>query len=324
MRRVMTLGLTLLLLWTTGMAMQNASQLRQRAQSVSLRWQQPILLDEHNNENNNLTFWTEEIQVLSAEYHTAESKTLRYTGDAALLYGTPCSVGAYPGPLDETGCVISSALAHQLFGSEDVVGLTVSTPEKSYSVRGVFRDEEVWAFLPDQKGPFTAAELAVEGDTYHDPDGWVEQKLRQMQLPEPDWVLYPSPLAAFAGLAAWCPLFFASGMLLRMLWKKFRSQPALTQEILAFIGLLILVLALPQLLSAFPQWLIPSRWSDFSWWSRIVTQLKHHGMDWLSAVPVGRDLSFKIGLIKQVAFLFMQGIFCEMLRCRLHHLGKPK
>lgn len=39
---------------------------------------------------------------------------------------------------DENGCIISSVLADELFGSNDVIGLSVTVKNKNYSVRSVF------------------------------------------------------------------------------------------------------------------------------------------------------------------------------------------
>ena len=119
---------------------------------------------------------------------------LYYWGDASLVWGADCLAGGMPAPLDAGGCAVSTALAWQLFGSEEAVGLTLFQEKVEYTVRGVFESEEPVALLPKADAAFTAAELPTEADAGGDPAARVDACLAKSGLPEPDWRLYtPCP-----------------------------------------------------------------------------------------------------------------------------------
>ena len=76
-------------------------------------------------------------------------------------------------------------------------------------------------------------------------------------------------------------------------------------------------LALPMFFSVWPQWLTPSRWSDFSWWDLVDQQLRQHARVWLHVSFIARDVAWKFFLLAQVCRTAVQLILCEILRCRL-------
>ena len=203
MRRLVTALAALALLLLTAAGMKNADALAQNCRSVSLRWCQPIAAEtaEAARENQpHLTFWCEETATLATSWRQTEAAVLYYWGDASLVWGADCLSGGMPAPLDAGGCAVSTALAWQLFGSEDAVGLTLSRENTEYTVRGVFESEEPVALLPKADAAFTAAELPAEGDAGEDPAARVDACLVKSGLPEPDWRLYTLLPAALARL----------------------------------------------------------------------------------------------------------------------------
>lgn len=318
MRRAVTLGIVLLLLLCMNLSMRGSADLRNQCQSVSLRYRQPFAVQQPASEHS-YTFWTEQAALLSTDYRAQQSRVLLYSGDAALIYGKRCIAGGMPGPLDETGCALSSALAHQLFGSEDVVGLELRANDKRYTIRGVFEDELPLALLAEPSAPFTAVECALTDDAIQDPEGWLPELLRSEELPQPDWVLYPHELSAFVELLTWLPVLFGSFLLAAWIFKSAQSWPIYARDTTLFLLALTLAVALPAFFSVWPQWLTPSRWSDFSWWSTVFDQLAQHGRDWLSVIPAGRDLLIKTIFIKQLVLAAAECVLCEMLRCRFWH-----
>lgn len=317
MRRWISLVLLLALLLVTGRAMAGAENLASQSRSVSLRYKQPLaaeVVEQALEKSPGITFWGEETAALTADWRTAEATVLCYTGDPTLVWNQPCRVGSMPGPLDTGGCAISTALAWALFGSEEPVGLELGDGQDSYTIRGVFESQDPLALLPRTDGAFTAAELPADGDTAQDPLGWTSHQLQQAGLPTPDWQLYPALPAGLARLLAWLPVILAAVVLLTALAGRARRWPGWVREGAVLALLLAAALALPWLLGRWPQWLTPSRWSDFSWWSQTAGQLGEYFSVWLKVYPAGRDVAFKAALLAQLGLAAVQAALWEALR----------
>lgn len=322
MKRVVTLGVTLLLLLFTSFSMRNAARLFDQCQSVSLRYRQPFFIEESAEHSG--TFWCEETALLSTDLRTEQSRVLFYFGDAALVYGNPCISGSLPGPLDQNGCVLSCALAQLLFGSENAAGLSIHVRDKEYIVSGIFEDEEPLALIADSSAAFTAAEFAVTGETIQDPEGWVSELLCKENLLQPDWILYNHELCFVVSILAWLPLLFGTILLAVWLFKTARNWPVSVRDFVLFMLALAAALSLPFFFSVWPQWLTPSRWSDFSWWGTVFEALLQHVRAFLTVIPSGRDVVIKTAVLKQFFFAAAQCVLCELLRCRLWHFENNK
>lgn len=319
MRRIFTALAALALALATAAGMKNADALAANCRCVSLRWRQPLDTETTRaalEEQPWLTFWCEEIATLAANWRQAEATVLYYQGDASLVLGADCLSGSLPGVLDAGGCAVSAALAWQLFGSEEAVGLTLSLGDTAYTVRGVFGGEEAVALLPRPDAPFTAAELPAEEQTTQDPAGWADARLAESGLPAPDWRLYTTLPAALARLLAFLPLGFGGAVLAAALARRAAGLAFPARDALVFALLAAAALALPAFLAAWPGWLIPSRWSDFSWWGQTARQLGEMARAFLTAPAQGRDLAVKTAFAAQWALAALQAILCEALRCR--------
>ena len=315
MKKRITWGAAVLLLLLTICAMRSAEELQLHCQSISLRYRQPVAAAA--DAKSQPTFWTETTLTLQGKYHTTKSRVLLYSGDPTLVYGAPCQQGGQPGPLDQTGCSISSVLAHQLYGSQNAVGVELRTQKKRYVVRGVFEDTQALALLPDGDASFTAVELAMDDAAHQNPQDWVMQQLLTCGLPTPDWILYLPEFAAVVSAFGWLPTVFGGVLLVAWLLRVYRNWTISVRDIAVFFLLLVVALLLPAFFSLWPQWLIPPRWSDFSWWGILGQQLEQRRIDWLSMPPAGRDVILKTTWFQQLARTAGQCVLCEVLRCRL-------
>lgn len=319
MRRAISVLAALALLLLTAAGMKNAEALARNCRSISLRYRQPLAVEMSQaaaEKQPGLTFWCQETAGLTACWRQAEATVLYYWGDATLVWGADCLCGGMPAVLDTGGCAISTALAWELFGSEDAVGLTLSQEKTEYTVRGVFESEEPVALLPRRDAAFTAVELPAEEGTEQDPAAWADACLVKSGLPEPDWRLYTALPAALARLLAWLPLLFGSVVLGAALVRRTAHLVFPARDLVFFALLGAAVLALPAFFSVWPSWLTPSRWSDFSWWSETAGRLADMGKAFLTAPGAGRDLAVKAGLLAQAGIAFLQCVLCEVLRCR--------
>ncbi|WP_370828541.1 hypothetical protein [Fournierella massiliensis] len=320
MRRVFTALAALALLLLTAAGMENADALAANCQSISLRYRQPLAaetVEAAEEKRPGLTFWCEENASLDSLWRQAEATVLYYWGSASLVWGAECIDGGVPSPLDASGCAVSTALAWQLFGSEDAVGLTLFRENTEYTVRGVFESEEPVALLPKADAAFTAVELPLEEDAGGDPVTWVDVCLAKSGLPEPDWRLYTALPAALARMLSWLPLIFGTTVLAATLvCRAVRlSFPARDTVFFALLG--ATALTLPIFFSVWPSWLTPSRWSDFSWWNQTAEQLSTIAIAWLTTPVQGKIFTIKIGLLNQGGLALAQATLCEILRCRM-------
>lgn len=109
-----------------------AEQIKSCYPALGLRWKEPLsqtqaealrtVAGEQENAPLYPTFWREEQGQAHTELHQADEVTaIRFNGEGSLCYPARFISGGYPGSEDTSGCATSTALAWQLFGSNDVV-----------------------------------------------------------------------------------------------------------------------------------------------------------------------------------------------------------
>ena len=123
----------------------------------------------------------------------------------------------------------------------------------------------------------------------------------------------PSPLlipggtlAAGAELMLWLPLLFAGLLLAARLAGLYvrRYKSGLMPQILLFGLALLFARMLPSMLSALPAWLIPNRWSDFTFWAALLELPKQTLRDLIALPPTIKDVALVLSLLKlHFAFL---------------------
>jgi len=304
----------------------NANALREYP-SVSLRYAAPFsgqaayqarLYAIRQGEENAFwpTFWHEVGASFESEYVKVNAKSIFYSGDAAQVWPARYLSGTAPGVTDGVGCAVSTALAFALWGGSDVLGTAVEVDGKTRIVRGIFEGEDMVALLSvsdeDTSQPFSAVELSggLEAPTRSD----VASFAAASGLGAPTSVLLGSP-AMLAQFLAILPLIvlFVYGLVLLAVWM--RNHPAARRGVLlvAFLGFAVL---LPGLLDLLPDHLIPTRWSDFSFWGGQMKQIGNDLREYLTATPKLRDLEYKILAFKQIgiAFLSVCAVLCICLR----------
>jgi len=304
----------------------NANSLRQYP-SISLRYGTPIsgqsayqarLYAIRQGEDNVFwpTFWHESKTQFESEFVTLNAAAIFYSGDAGLVWPAQYLDGTAPGVTDGVGCAVSSTLAFALWGGADVVGAAVEADGESRIVRGVFEGEDMVALLSvrdeDTSQAFTAVELSGGLSTPNRSD--VTSFASVAGLGAPDSVLLGAP-AMLAQFLAILPLLmlFAYGLVAFAFWM--RKHPATRRGVL-LVALFGFALLLPGLLDMLPDRLIPTRWSDFSFWGGHLKQIGEDLLAYLGAAPKLRDMGYGILVFKQIGIAFLSaGIaLCICLR----------
>ncbi|WP_368233678.1 ABC transporter permease [Anaerotruncus rubiinfantis] len=185
---------------------------------------------------------------------------------------------------DQTGCLIDRETARQLFGSENAVGNEIAYAQKNYMVRGVFGapvgtmilrapDSTVLTSLTIADGAQRQAFLTRHGLS---PDLWISHKVYAYAAK----FLCLTPVVL---LAAWT----LQGLLRTV--RRQRDYPA-RWALLFFLSAAAVTLLMLGIFQVLPVEWIPSRWSDFSFWSETVSVIRVQAVEFLAAQKTRQDL----------------------------------
>lgn len=272
------------------------------------------------------SFWSEAEHYLETTLHSASSRCIFYSGDGAAVWPCQFTSGFWPGATDIGGCVISEKLALQLWGDTQVVGKTLFCGSTSYMVRGVFAGEEALA-------------LFYTGDDGY-PDGWNAVELRPhqpqegatktglLQKPEdfataagqgrPSSSIDGKAIAGMAAFFAMLPtLLLVLACLALFLARQLRHFSKATKTICLFAFLFLFALTLPGIISLLPPALVPTKWSDFSYWQQFIHDIKTSFTSFLFVYPRLRDVEGYTALLKLLLLLPAQLVLggALMWRC---------
>ena len=290
MKRVVRILVLFLLLC---ISFRQAAMIRDLSPTVSLRFDSEFSYEQAQGFD---AVWTEEQAYVSG----CQCTLIRFDGDALLAFPAEYAFGAPPNCLTPDFCAVSSQLAWELFGGEDVTGLVVELHGEEYTICGVLAHAEPVILVPDNKA-FTAAELCVpslETDLYR----YAADCAAQVGMPEPTQILCGPESALLAGLLPWlCVLLVA--------WKLFcriGHRPAAL-----WLALILILLAV------IPDWVIPTRWSDTFFWSELAQSLFSRFQSWLSLPPALKDIPVKLAWFKMGAAIITSYTFVNRIQNRL-------
>ncbi len=203
--------------------------------------------------------------------HTAEDTLcIGYNGMANDCLPADYVQGTAPGAAGQQ-CAISTVLAWQLFGSSDILGQTITLNHTAYTICGVFSAKTFTLLYPAKSG-FTHAELrGVSEDT---PKAAALQWAAAAGLPAVQSIDYGPQKVWFARVLCRLPAALAGGCLLAAFLGFAHSLPPLIRSSMYFCAAIALALLLPCFLQSLPGWLIPGRWSDFSFWPHLFQEIE--------------------------------------------------
>ena len=261
------------------------------------------------------TFWHETEANYSNEYRNIKAFCVLYSGDAALVRPLKYLSGTTPGITDGAGCAVSSALAWELWGSLDVIGKTIGVESEDRLVLGVFDATELLALVSvgdeDKEQSFTAVELS--GGIPSPARADAESYAIASGLGKPDSILMGTP-ATMAAILTVAPLLILGVYGLAMCAFRIKKRPAVLKGAIFFAALIVFAILLPSLLDILPDRIIPTRWSDFSFWGALIRQTGENLKEYLAQKPYLRDVEYKILLLKQIFITFLSAI-CGVAIC---------
>ena len=230
-------------------------------------WQQ----SEANANGITASYWgSTQATVSTALGHTADTTCIGYAGTAADCLPADYVQSSAPGAVGQQ-CAISTALAWQLFGSNDILGQTVTLNRVDYTISGVFTAKTSILLYPARSG-FTHA--ALRGISADAPKADAAQWAAAAGLPALQKLDYGPQRVWLARALCHLPAVLVGVCLLAAFLGLVHSAPPVLRHTVYFAAALAFALLVPYFLQGLPGWLIPGRWSDFSFWPRLFQQIQ--------------------------------------------------
>ena len=224
------------------------------------------------------TFWCQNLITCDGAFHTDDVICIQYLGETTALWPFSLCSGTYPsGPRQ---ALISTGLAQNLWGSDDVIGCTLRSGQwdDTAEVCGVFQSTIpmlcIWA---ESDTAFDHVMVCASDRTIAPNDFYTASREFAVQsgLGVPQAIGWHSALVLPIWLFYWFPVLVTGLCLLFV----FGKQPSSTghkgrREIAGWLLALVIAFLLPTFLEALPSWLIPGQWSNFSFWQSLLETLQ--------------------------------------------------
>lgn len=228
-----------------------------------------------------ITAWslTKDVEVKNRELgRKGKAECMAVYGLKEMASFRRLETGTYGYRTDREGCVISKGLAMELFGGLNAAGKYIGCRDVSYVVRGVTDDTDPVILIPANMEDGMAYVLLECGK---DSSGRVEAErfLYKYGISRGQTVVDGSFFFAAAGIlvlmALWIvPVRIGYCCVVRKKREKLRARQILWLWGMAFAIFLLGVLLIWKLELRIPADLIPSRWSQFGFWTRKIEELR--------------------------------------------------
>lgn len=234
------------------------------------------------------SFWGQTKKNISADngFSVQDVICIGYCGNAWDCLPAEYLAGGPPGS-EGNECSVSAALANALFGSDQVVGLSVRVDHQSFRIVGVFASPDAVLLFPTVQNLQCAELTGVSLDV---PKADALNWCTSAGLPVPQIIVYGPQRIGIAHLLCGIPLFLTGVYMLVILLRLSFSWSVLARNGLWFVLALGFALSLPALLAHLPGWLIPARWSDLSFWETLAAEIRQNRLVWKSVPHYWRDL----------------------------------
>lgn len=239
-----------------------------------------------------ITFWDEKKGAVKTDLNSVEAQIIWCLGEANAVFPAVYLQGSAPGASDTAGCAISESVAWDLFGSTDIVGLSVSIDDRTYEIRGVFRGASDIVIASAQDTD-TLRNVELTGSPSNDSREIAITYVSSAGLGAPDQICYGKTWGCFFTVLCSIPVLISGLWLLWKLLKISRHFQPLLRYLVWFFTALLFAISLPYLLTFIPSWLLPLQWSDLSFWPDLVSTLNERLNETLFLIPTSRDVIAK-------------------------------
>ena len=225
---------------------------------------------------------------------TAQLRRIRVYGDMRQAAPIKLLAGSIPAQDDAEGCVLDAVSAMALFHAVDSVGAEVFVGSNRYRVRGVATADEPMLLLRDGKAEYSNLEFAARDlESAQQSAGTF---LIRCGILERQIVLQNGMLArVLQGLFWLLPGFLglAVSIWLLLCGKRNRRNRSLRiATLLLGAALACAALAAIRFAVYLPQAWLPTKWSDFSFWPRLIDGWRTEWHAISLATPLPKDVLF--------------------------------
>ncbi len=277
------LSLAALIIWGSGIYY--GQYINEHYQSISIRMKEEkvsqralrtaLEYEEIKNPENipHISAWNQleeqiiENKVLAVSY---KARLIEVYGDIKQVYSMKLTKGNLLTPDDYEGCMIDQGAAYKLFGRIDPVGNVITYKNKQYYIRGIVKSPEPIFFIQinDIRHTYSNIELVYEDKENGQElaDAFMTQNNLASSYTILEGCFYAGILARVYKIPTWFLGFYMMYRILRSVWKR-RTLPL--QVFVLLLGLISVWMVLKYLLEFqfyIPERLIPTKWSDFSFW----------------------------------------------------------
>jgi hypothetical protein len=328
------LSLAVFIIWGSGIYY--GQYIKENYQSVSIRMKSDevtkhMLLRALENEKEKgakeipgITAWNRlEDQVIENQELYTKSKVhlIEVYGDVKQVYPIELTSGSIPASDDYQGCLIDDNSAYELFHTSDAVGNFLTYQNKRYCIRGIIISQDSLCIFPVYEDNKTYSNLELVYEDKENGKKLAEEFMLQNSLGSSytciEGCFYANLLRILYRAPAWFLGFVLLVRILRFLWYR-RSLPL---QVLALVLLFIVVWTALRWLMEFqlyiPERLIPTKWSDFTFWTekyrsfqnqrREITYLMPNPKDVILIQYVRRCINYSlIALAGMIAFVIHQ------------------
>lgn len=176
---------------------------------------------------------------------------------------------------DREGTIISEGVAYSLWGSTDVVGQSLIVEDKAYVVRGVLKEKSnriiTQADMADQETKFSA--LRVQLVDKENVAGMISTLKFKYNLPESvlrNLSLTSILLSGLALLPGYLLGFYGLIKLYKFIYSTHRYWVSAILLSIIALGLTWITIEMMQFITYIPSYIIPNKWSDFTFWSKLI------------------------------------------------------
>lgn len=272
-----------------------------------------------------VTAW-KQLEDLSFEYPelatTASLSVIEFWGDMTQIMPIKLVIGSIMTSEDDTGCIIDENAAYRLFRTREAVGRVLTYQSQSYCIRGVIQAKEEVVILPItvDENHYSNLELVYDnkesgkqyvldfmqlnglGEDYAIVEGCYYAKLIQMSSILPLWVL---------GIFLLYKLF-SEGRKMRMgslqkqtqkledikiqkeslmiYLKRKRLLDKIVFSIIFTFTVFLLLRLMTEFMIVLPERCIPTRWSDFSFYTKRFNEFREQLLTMKYISPVTKNI----------------------------------
>lgn len=253
-----------------GQSVQQISSVEER---VELYFEQPLTKLQQKNALDYLAsnaeyaavdpvFWSQQEADSEGAFPSHIEYWITYDGDITTLWPFILSNGRFPATDEEA--IISDTLAQALWGSTDCIGQLITCESTKFKIVGIFHAAQSVLCCWSDQSAFDRANLFIRSNTM---DSYEIAASFGASAHTPFRICWQFPLDIIGSLLTVFPLLPAIPTLLLIIWHLLGRIGQRQRELIVWLLVLFIAgVVLPDMLRALPAWIIPSQWSNFTFW----------------------------------------------------------